>query len=352
MAVCPIHDCTHSTLIGLSEHCSAFNSDCLTSTCTDLLHLDRFMKTVLVTGAAGFIGSHLCDRLLSEGYNVIGIDNMMTGSLENLQQAKKNSNFHFEIHDVREPLNVYCDVIFNLACPASPVHYQKSPIDTFTTSVMGVYQLIKATQNRKCTIIHTSTSEVYGDPLVHPQVESYWGNVNPIGSRSSYDEGKRAAETLLNDARRVLGMDTRIVRLFNVYGPRMSFDDGRVVSNFIIQKLRNEPITIYGTGKQTRSFCYVSDLIDALMKVLDLPSLEGPINLGNPEEYTILEMLQKLENFLGKAILKFVDLPDDDPKKRKPDISRARSLLNWEPKVSLEAGLLLTTLDFKNRLGN
>jgi UDP-glucuronate decarboxylase len=629
------------------------------------------MKTILVTGAAGFIGSHLCDRLLFEGHKVIGIDNMMTGSLENLQQAKKNPNFHFEIHDVREPLNVYSDVIFNLACPASPIHYQKSPIDTFTTSVMGVHQLIKATQNRKCTIIHTSTSEVYGDPQVHPQVESYWGNVNPIGPRSCYDskteiltdvgwvylkdiittkqckiatrtsignvefhnpleiihdryvgsmyhlsnnkmdvmitpnhniciadrfgknekivavnsvtdwyhskipvsanfesddveyfklplvegcrvihsdlkmddwleflgwylsegsvyypdytvlisqtkkdnreiissclkrlgfkffvekaqfricnkqlynfllplgksgdkyiprqfftvskrqlnillkamvlgdgtnntkgtgfryyskserlandfqelalrcgfastkskpsqgrsvysvnvrnykytsgirpnvinydgyvhcvnvpnhvvcvrrngksiwcgncydEGKRGAETLLNDARRVHGMDTRIVRLFNVYGPRMSFDDGRVVSNFIIQKLRNEPITVCGTGTQTRSFCYVSDLIDALMKVLELPSLDGPINLGNPKEYTILEMVQKLEQVLGKSELKFIDLPIDDPKMRQPDISRARELLNWEPTVSLEDGLLMTAHDFQNRL--
>lgn len=309
------------------------------------------MKRILVTGAAGFIGSHLCDRLLSEGYEVIGSDNLMTGSLENLKEAKKHPNFCFELHDVREPLTTYPDAIFNLACPASPVHYQKSPIDTFTTSVMGVHQLIKGTWNRRCPIIHTSTSEVYGDPLEHPQNENYWGNVNPVGIRSCYDEAKRGAETLLNDARRVHGLDTRIVRLFNVYGPRMSFDDGRVVSNFITQMLRNEPVTIYGSGNQTRSFCYVSDIVEGLIRVLNLPFMEGPLNLGNPTEHSIVDFAKELKSItLSNVPFKFVDLPIDDPKQRKPDISRARELLNWEPKVVLEHGLRMTTDDFNERI--
>jgi UDP-glucuronate decarboxylase len=308
------------------------------------------VKTVLVTGAAGFIGSHLCDRLLSDGFEVIGIDNMITGSLDNLQQAKKNPRFHFEIHDVREPFSIYTDVIFNLACPASPAHYQKNPIDTFTASVMGVHQLIKNNQHRKCTIIHTSTSEVYGDPDIHPQHEEYWGNVNPIGIRSCYDEGKRGAETLLNDARRMYRMDTRIVRLFNVYGPRMSFNDGRVVSNFITQMLRNEPITIYGSGEQTRSFCFISDIIDALMRVLLLDHLDGPLNLGNPSEFSILEIAELLKQITGsKSEFKFLTLPEDDPKKRKPDISRARELLNWNPTITVNQGLQITADDFTKR---
>jgi UDP-glucuronate decarboxylase len=309
------------------------------------------MKTILVTGAAGLIGSHLCDRLLTEGYKVIGTDNLFTGSLDNLSEARKHPNFHFELRDVREPLNVYPDAIFNLACPASPVHYQKSPIDTFTTSVMGVHQLIKGTWSRRCPIIHTSTSEVYGDPHVHPQHEGYWGNVNPVGPRSCYDEGKRGAETLLSDARRVHGMDTRIVRLFNVYGPRMAFDDGRIVSNFITQVLRNKPITIYGDGTQTRSFCYVSDIIDALIKVLNLPSLDGPINLGNPNEYTVLDFALSLSKALNVTTsMKFMDLPIDDPKQRKPDITKARELLNWEPKVVLEDGMRMTAQEFRERI--
>lgn len=309
------------------------------------------MKTILVTGAAGLIGSHLCDRLLAEGYEVIGTDNLFTGSLENLRTSMKSSRFHFELHDVREPLYVYPDAIFNLACPASPVHYQKSPLDTFTTSVIGVHQLIKGTWNRRCPIIHTSTSEVYGDPSVHPQHEGYWGNVNPIGPRSCYDEGKRGAETLLSDARRVHGMDTRIVRLFNVYGPRMAFDDGRIVSNFITQILQNKPITVYGTGQQTRSFCYVSDIIDGLMSVLRLPSLDGPINLGNPTEYTVLDFANELNRVLDTNVpIEFKDLPIDDPKQRRPDISRARAILNWEPKVVLEDGMRMTAREFQDRL--
>lgn len=309
------------------------------------------MKKILVTGAAGFLGSHLVDFLLNRNYTVIGIDSLLTGNITNLTSAISNPNFVFHIADVRNPLEINADVIFNLACPASPKHYQKDPFDTFTTSVLGVQRLIEYARNHKCTIIQASTSEIYGDPAIHPQTESYWGNVNPIGPRACYDEGKRGAETLLSDAKRVLGLDTRIIRIFNTYGPRMDFNDGRVVSNFIEQALLNKPITIYGSGQQTRSFCYVDDLIEGFYKIMQLDCLDGPVNLGNPNETTIQELAEliiKLSN--NKSTIDYESLPEDDPCKRKPDISKAVKLINFNPKISLESGITKTIQNFKLRL--
>jgi UDP-glucuronate decarboxylase len=308
-------------------------------------------KTALVTGAAGFLGSHLCDRLLAEGYEVVGLDNLMTGDLGNLHDAGRDPHFHFQLGDVREPMHVYAELIFNMACPASPVHYQSDPYATTTTSILGAIRLMELARGRRCTIVHASTSEVYGDPAEHPQKETYWGNVNPIGERACYDEGKRAAETLLMDARRRWDIDARIVRIFNTYGPRMAFDDGRVVSNFIAQALRGTPLTIFGDGKQTRSFCFVDDLIDGIFAMSRAASVNGPINIGNPGEFTILQLAQEIGGLLGLEVsLSEAPLPADDPKQRKPDITRAREILGFEPKIPLREGLSRTIEDFRGRL--
>ncbi len=309
-------------------------------------------RTAVVTGAAGFIGSHLVDRLLAEGFEVVGLDNLMTGDLTNLAAAGRDPHFHFQTADVREPIHAYPEILFNFACPASPLHYQADPHATFTTSVLGALRLVELARGRPCTIVHASTSEVYGDPAVHPQREDYWGNVNPVGPRACYDEGKRAAETLLTDARRGWGLDARIVRIFNTYGPRMAFADGRVVSSFIVQALEGRSLTVFGDGQQTRSFCYVDDLIEGVVRVARLPSLEGPLNLGNPTEFTVEALARLVLELTGStAALTFQPLPGDDPKLRRPDIGRARELLGFEPAVTLRDGLLRTIADFRARLG-
>src|SRR5262245_16556159 len=265
-------------------------------------------QTVLVAGAAGFLGSHLVDRLLDEGYEVVGLDNLMTGDLVNLSRAGRDPHFHFQSGDVRDQMHVYAQMIFNFACPASPVHYQHDPYAAFTTSVLGAQRLIEMARGRSCTIVHASTSEVYGDPTVHPQPETYWGNVNPIGERACYDEGKRCAETLLMDARRRWSIDTRIVRIFNTYGPRMAFDDGRVVSNCIVQALRGAPLTMFGDGRQTRSFCYVDDLVDGVLAMSRADEVVGPVNLGNPGEFTILELARHVAELCGIRVA-FAEAP-------------------------------------------
>ena len=313
--------------------------------------LGAVRETALVTGAAGFIGSHLVDRLLDEGLEVVGIDNLMTGDLTNLARAGRSPHFHFQTGDVRAPIHVYAQYIFNFACPASPVHYQADPYATFTTSVLGALRLTEMARGKPCTIVHASTSEVYGDPHVHPQQESYWGNVNPVGDRSCYDEGKRAAETLLNDARRTWGLDARIIRIFNTYGPRMAFGDGRVISNFVVQALENNPITVYGEGQQTRSFCYVEDLVEGIMLMARGPRLDQPVNLGNPGEFTVLELArQVVELTQSKSEIVMRPLPADDPRQRKPDITRAHEILGFEPKIPLREGLSRTIADFQERL--
>jgi UDP-glucuronate decarboxylase len=305
---------------------------------------------VLVTGAAGFVGSHLVERLLAEGFEVIGLDNLMTGALANLAGASRDPHFHLEIGDVRETLHVYAEWIFNLACPASPVHYQYDPYATLTSSVLGAMRLVEHARLRKCRIIHASTSEVYGDPLEHPQRETYWGHVNPIGERGCYDEGKRVAETFLMDARRLHNADTRIVRIFNTYGPRMAFNDGRVVSNFITQALDGRPITLFGDGKQTRSFCFVSDLVDGLFAAASADTFDGPMNLGNPRESTMIELATAVMQLSGRPVdLVYKPLPPDDPKRRCPDITRAKERLGFEPKVPLEQGLRATIDNFVDR---
>ncbi|UQA62391.1 UDP-glucuronic acid decarboxylase family protein [Polyangium aurulentum] len=308
-------------------------------------------KTALVTGAAGFLGSHLVDRLLAEGFEVVGIDNLMTGDLGNLEKAGRDRHFHFQMGDVREPIHVYAELVFNFACPASPVHYQSDPHATLTTSVLGAQRLVEMARGRRCAIVHASTSEVYGDPTVHPQPESYWGNVNPIGERACYDEGKRCAETLLNDARRAWGVDVRIARIFNTYGPRMAFDDGRVVSNFVVQALRGKPLTLFGDGQQTRSFCYVDDLVEGIVRMSRLERLDGPVNLGNPEEFTIRQLAEEVVKQIGGDLaIQHAPLPSDDPRQRKPDIGRARELLGFSPRVRLAEGLGATIEDFRRRL--
>jgi UDP-glucuronate decarboxylase len=313
--------------------------------------LSSTRKTVLVTGAAGFLGSHLVDRLLAESYEVVGLDNLMTGDLANLSQAGRDPHFHFQAGDVRESLKVYAEVVFNFACPASPIHYQHDPYATFTASVLSALRLIELARSRRCTIVHASTSEVYGDPALHPQPESYWGNVNPIGPRACYDEGKRGAETLLSDARRCWGVDTRIVRIFNTYGPRMALNDGRVVSNFILQALMGQAFTIFGDGKQSRSFCYVDDLIEGFVRLSRLPGLDGPLNLGNPAECTMLELAELvIELTRSSSRLVFAALPADDPRRRCPDIRRARELIDFDPTTPLREGLSRTIEDFAPRV--
>jgi UDP-glucuronate decarboxylase len=308
-------------------------------------------QTVLVAGAAGFLGSHLVDRLLDEGFEVVGFDSLMTGDLSNLSRAGRDPHFHFQMGDVREPMHVYAQIVFNFACPASPVHYQHDPYAAFTTSVLGAQRLIEMARGRSCRIVHASTSEVYGDPTVHPQPESYWGNVNPVGERSCYDEGKRGAETLLMDAKRVWNIDARIVRIFNTYGPRMAFNDGRVVSNFVVQALENRAVTLFGEGKQSRSFCFVDDLIEGFVRVSRLPSLDGPMNLGNPGEFTIAELAkQVIELTQSSSTIEYRPLPADDPKQRCPDITKAKALIQFEPRIPLRQGLERTIDDFRERL--
>lgn len=302
------------------------------------------MKKILVTGGAGFIGSHLCERLLNEGNEVICIDNLFTGSKKNIVQLLSNPYFEFIRHDVNIPMFVEVDEIFNLACPASPIHYQYDAIQTVKTSVMGAINVLGLAKRTKAKVLQASTSEVYGDPIIHPQIESYWGNVNPIGIRSCYDEGKRCAETLFMDYHRMNDVKIKIIRIFNTYGPRMHQNDGRVVSNFIVQALKNEDITIYGNGSQTRSFQYVDDLIEAMIRMMNSKdSFIGPVNIGNPNEFTILELAEliiKLTNSSSK--INFHPLPQDDPKQRQPDIDLAKNNLFWKPEIQLVTGLLRT----------
>jgi UDP-glucuronate decarboxylase len=310
------------------------------------------MDRVLVTGGAGFLGSHLCDRQIGQGSDVVCIDNFFSGHKDNIRSLLGHPYFELIRHDVIHPLFVEVDRIFHLACPASPIHYQLNPIKTVKTNVMGTINMLGLAKRIGCRILLASTSEVYGDAQVHPQTETYWGNVNPIGIRSCYDEGKRVAETLMMDYHRQNKVDVRIARIFNTYGPRMTIDDGRVVSNFVVQALRGEPLTIYGDGVQTRSFCYVSDLIDGLCRLMDMDRFVGPVNLGNPGEITIVELAEtvlRLTKSKSKMIRK--PLPSDDPVRRRPDISRARTELGWEPRVSLEEGLSKTVDYFREKLG-
>ncbi|MBQ3368730.1 SDR family oxidoreductase [bacterium] len=306
-------------------------------------------KTVLVTGGAGFVGSHLCKALLERGDHVVCIDNFISGRLSNIEPLKKNPEFDLLIHDVTEPYNFYVDEIFNLACPASPIFYQKDPIATYKTTVLGAINALDLALRWNAKIFQASTSEVYGDALVHPQPESYWGNVNPHGVRSCYDEGKRGAESLFFDYRRKHGIRIKVARIFNTYGPNMNIDDGRVVSNFIIQALQNRDITVYGDGKQTRSFCYVDDLIRGMLALMDSDdSVTGPVNLGNPGEFTMLELAEKVIKQTGsKSKLAFLPLPGDDPRVRRPDITLAGELLGWKPEIPLDEGLRLTIEYFK-----
>ncbi len=305
---------------------------------------------ILVSGAGGFLGSHLCDKLLSNGHEVLAVDNFFTGARTNVAHLLGNPNFELLRHDVTFPLFVEVDAIYNLASPASPIHYQKDPVQTIKTNILGAVNMLGMAKRLRVPIFQASTSEVYGDPEVHPQAEEYWGNVNPIGPRACYDEGKRAAETLFFDYNRQHGVNIRVARIFNTYGPRMATGDGRVVSNFIVQALRGEDITIYGDGSQSRSFCYVSDLIEGFVRMMDqTDSLVGPINLGNPNEFTMLELAEQVIRLTGsKSKLRFEPLPQDDPKQRQPDISKAKSILDWEPKIQLEEGLKLSIDYFKS----
>ena len=307
------------------------------------------MKRILVTGGAGFIGSHLCERLLSEGHDVICMDNYFTGSKDNIRHLLENDHFELVRHDIIEPYHAEVDEIYNLACPASPVHYQYNPIKTLKTSVMGAINMLGLAKRTKAKILQASTSEVYGDPFVHPQVETYWGNVNPIGLRSCYDEGKRCAETLFMDYHRQNGVRIKIIRIFNTYGPNMDPKDGRVVSNCIMQALSSEDITIYGDGTQTRSFCYVDDLVEGMIRMMNNKSgFCGPVNLGNPSERTVLDLAQKIIELTGsQSKIVFLPLPGDDPIKRKPDISVAQKELGWEPEVDIIDGLKKTIDYFK-----
>ncbi len=312
-------------------------------------------KRILVTGGAGFIGSHLCKKLLKENNEVICLDNFFTGSKNNIQDLLNNKNFELIRHDVVESINMEVDQIYNLACPASPVHYQYNPVKTIKTNVFGTFNMLGLAKRKKARILQASTSEIYGDALEHPQKESYWGNVNPIGARSCYDEGKRVSETLCMDYHRQNKVDIRIIRIFNTYGPNMNIDDGRVVSNFIVQALKNKNITIYGDGSQTRSFQYVDDLIEGMVKMMDNESgFIGPVNLGNPIEFTIKELAEKVLEMIpeSKSKIVFKELPEDDPKQRKPDISLAREKLGWAPKIELKEGLKKTIEYFKIELSS
>jgi UDP-glucuronate decarboxylase len=306
---------------------------------------------ILVTGGAGFLGSHLCDRLLKDGHEVVCMDNYFTGNKKNIAHLLTHPDFEFVRHDVIDPFKFEVDQIYNLACPASPPHYQYNPIKTVKTSVMGAINCLGLAKRVRARVFQASTSEVYGDPKVHPQPESYWGNVNPIGKRSCYDEGKRCAETLFFDYYRENKVDIRVVRIFNTYGPRMHEADGRVVSNFIIQALRGQNITVYGKGSQTRSFCYVSDLIDGFVKFMDQTKIVGPMNLGNPGEFTMLELAEMTLKLVGgKSKIVFKPLPADDPKQRKPDISLAKKTIKWKPAVQLEEGLGRTIDYFRGQV--
>lgn len=310
------------------------------------------MKKILVTGGAGFIGSHLCERLLNEGNEVICLDNYFTGSKNNIIHLLDNPYFELVRHDVTMPFFIEVDEIYNLACPASPIHYQYNPIKTIKTSVMGAINMLGLAKRIKAKILQASTSEVYGDPDIHPQPETYWGKVNPIGSRSCYDEGKRCAESLFVNYHKQNNVRIKIIRIFNTYGPNMHPNDGRVVSNFIVQALQDKPITIYGDGSQTRSFQYVDDLVEGMIRMMNTPDeVTGPVNIGNPGEFTILELAQKVIELTGsKSKIEFHELPDDDPMQRKPDITKASELLNgWKPKIQLEEGLV-NTIDYFRRL--
>ncbi len=309
---------------------------------------------ILVTGGAGFIGSHLCERLIADGAEVICLDNFFTGRKANIEHLLANPNFELVRHDVTQPILLEVDQIYNLACPASPVHYQYNPIKTVKTNVMGTINMLGLAKRVKARILQASTSEIYGDPIEHPQTESYWGNVNPIGLRSCYDEGKRVAETLMMDYHRQSGVDTRIVRIFNTYGTRMLENDGRVVSNFIVQALRGEKLTIYGDGSQTRSFCYVSDLVDGIVRLMNTEAedIHTPVNIGNPGEFTMNELAEKVGEILGRKVaIDYLPLPQDDPKQRRPNIERAKALLGWEPKVALDEGLKKTVAYFAEAIG-
>jgi len=301
---------------------------------------------ILVTGGAGFIGSHLCERLVSEGHDVVCIDNFFTGSKANIAGLLGKTNFELIRHDTTEPILLEVDRIYNLACPASPIHYQYNPVKTIKTSVMGTINMLGLAKRVKARILQASTSEVYGDPLTHPQSEDYWGNVNPIGIRSCYDEGKRVAETLMMDYHRQNSVDIRIIRIFNTYGPRMALNDGRVVSNFIIQALKGENITVFGDGCQTRSFCFVDDLVEGMVRMMNCDGVTGPINLGNPTETTILEFARRIIDLTGSSSkIVYNPLPSDDPRQRQPDISLAMEKLDWKPRINLDTGLK-NTVDY------
>jgi len=309
-------------------------------------------KRILVTGGAGFLGSHLCEKLLSEGHDIICLDNFFTGSKDNVAHLMDSKHFELMRHDVTFPLYVEVDEIYNLACPASPIHYQHDPVQTTKTSVHGAINMLGLAKRTNAKIFQASTSEVYGDPKVHPQTEDYWGNVNPIGLRSCYDEGKRCAETLFFDYRRQHNLNIKVARIFNTYGPRMHPSDGRVVSNFIMQALRGEAISIYGDGLQTRSFCYVDDLIDVFVRFMNSPNdFTGPVNIGNPHEFTMRELAEKVVSLTGSSsTIEYMPLPQDDPTQRKPDISLAKKVLDWEPSIQLEDGLKKTIEYFDSQL--
>jgi UDP-glucuronate decarboxylase len=306
---------------------------------------------VLVTGGAGFIGSHLCERLVRQGHEVVCLDNFFTGRRENVSPLLDSAGFRLLRQDVCEPLLLEVDQIYNLACPASPVHYQYNPIKTIKSNVIGTLNMLGLARRVGARVLQASTSEIYGEPSVHPQPESYWGHVNPIGPRSCYDEGKRVAETLMTDYRRQHGVDIRIARIFNTYGPRMAEHDGRVVSNFIVQALRGEPLTLYGDGSQTRSFCYVDDLVEGLIRLMNTPGVDGPVNLGNPAEFSIRELATRVADECGRSVaITFRPLPQDDPTQRRPDIGRAQALLGWDPAVPLDQGLPRTVTYFRRAL--